>query len=416
MRIAGQLLLPDPEGGVRLAPGVVRVDAGRVAAVEPLDEGARFDLGGPGVLVTPGLIDAHMHLPQFDSAGVFGLTLLEWLDRVIFPAEVRWADAGYAGNMSLRVARTLLGVGTTAVAAYATVHHAGAQAAIDALSEAGLRGVVGQVLMDRRAPAELVRPAATLLAEAARVKDRPGVTHAITPRFAISCTDELLRGAGELARRTGRIVQTHLAETRPECALVGELFDGLGYVEVYRRAGLLTPGALLGHSIYLSQAEREVLRAHGCVAAHCPTANTFLQSGTFDRDATLHAGVPVALGSDLAGGGERSMIRVARAMIDASIAASWARPGAKVLTPAQAWRQITIDNARALRLDDAGRIAPGASADLLLIRPDPAWLKSPDPLGYVLFGWDDRWLEQVYTAGVRRYSAPAGGAGASTSR
>lgn len=398
--IGGRLVLPDEGSGIRLAPGVIRLRGPRIGAVEEDADPATADFGGPDCLVSPGFIDAHVHLPQFDSIGAEGLELLDWLDRVIFPAEARWADADFAGQMAGRVARQLLSFGTTAVAAYGTVHHEGTQAAIDAIAEAGLSGYVGQVLMDRGAPPELVRPAKHLIDEAARLRGCGAVSPAVTPRFAISCSDELLRGAGDLAAKTGQFIQTHLAETVPECREVARLFDGLRYTEVYERAGLLTRRSILGHGIQLDDDDRARLARAGATIAHCPTANRFLRAGSMDLARHRAAGLPLAIGSDVAGGPDRSMVRVARAMLETARSL-----GNADLSSAEVWAMITRGNAGRLGLADrTGSIQPGRAADVLLIRPNLAWVSGPDPLGAVLWGWDDRWVERVWAGGEIVYS------------
>ncbi|MCC6676851.1 MAG: amidohydrolase family protein [Phycisphaerales bacterium] len=394
--ITGHLVLPDGEERVRLAPGVLTIRGERIESVRegPIPDSG-CDFGGPGCLISPGFIDAHLHLPQFDSIGVEGLELLEWLDRVIFPAEARWADAGYAGQMAGRVARQLLSFGTTGIGAYATVHAAAAQAAIDAVAEAGLAGHVGQVLMDRGAPPELVRPAKQLIEEASNLKGRGRIVPAVTPRFAISCSDDLLRGAGELAAKTGQLIQTHLAETTAEIREVGRLCAGLRYTEVYARAGLLTPRSILGHGVHLDEQDRQVLARAGAVIAHCPTANRFLRAGMMDLAAHGRAGVAVAVGSDVAGGPDRSMVRVARAMMETARQLGHSGPSAS-----EAWWRITRGNARCLGVaDQTGSLEPGRWADVVLVRPDLEWRAGPDPIGTVVWGWDDRWVERVWVAG-----------------
>ncbi|MGQ0627832.1 MAG: amidohydrolase family protein [Phycisphaerales bacterium] len=399
MILAGHLALPAPGGRLALAPGGIRSEGGRIAEVFELQRGPSADLGGPGCVIFPGFIDAHLHLPQFDSVGVHGRTLLEWLDQVIFPAEARWEDAEYAGAMADRVATELLSFGTTGVCAYATVHEQAARNARHALAARGLRGCVGQVLMDQNAPAALIRPAADLLLQAAAARPEGRIEPIISPRFAVSCSEALLRGCGELATRTGQRVQTHLAETVDECALVARLFGGLDYTEVYRRAGLLRSGAVMAHGIHLDGAARGALARAGTVVAHCPTANLFLQSGAMDRAALCESGVALAMGSDIAGGFERSMVRVARAMVETATRARMANPSTPIPSAAEAFWSITGGNAAALGWAKSGRIEPGADADLLLVRPTIRWMESPDPLGAILWGWDDRWLERVVVAG-----------------
>ncbi len=424
--ISGHLLLPDPAAPasgarVRLAPGWLRVERGSIAEVHTGAVHAAPDLGGPGCIIAPGFIDAHLHLPQFDSIGAHGLTLLDWLEREIFPAETRWADAAYAAAMSARVARQLLAHGTTSVAAYATVHHEGTSAAIQTLAAAGLRGAVGQVLMERNAPTALCRPAAQLLDEARALCARyPAwgaagagpIEHAVSPRFAVACDENLMRGCGDLARAAGALVQTHLAEMPGECDLVESLFPGRTYTQVYADAGLLTPRTLLGHSIYLSGQDRALLAAAGSVVAHCPTANDFLRSGIMALGALERAGVRVGLGSDIGGGFERSMARVARVAVHAQARRAWAglpgperaRPAGdggaeRELTAARAWWMATAGNAAACGWPDRGALAAGLAADLLVLRPDVEWTGGPDPLSTLLHTWDDRWLTHALGLG-----------------
>ncbi|MCL4742712.1 MAG: amidohydrolase family protein [Phycisphaerales bacterium] len=406
MLITGTLLLPDERKGghaVRLSTGSLLVRDGRIAELREGEPAGTPDLGGDDALILPGFIDAHVHLPQFDSIGADGMELLEWLERVVYPAEARWADPDFAGAMALRACRQLASFGTTGIAAYLTVHHESSLAAARAVEAFGLRAVVGQTLMDREAPAELTRPAMQLLAEAdafvESLAGRPRIRAAVTPRFAVACTPELLAGAGAIAKRTGSPVQTHLAETEAECRRVAELFGGTPYAEVYDRAGLLGDRTILGHGIRLDEADRATLARTRSVVAHCPTANTFLRAGSMDRAGLRRAGVRLALGSDVAGGPDRSMVRVARAMLETAKARGDTPPAA-----ADCWRQITAGNADALGWTDSGRITPTAWADLVVVAPDVPWRDAPDPPARLLYAWDDRWITATLAAGRLVYT------------
>jgi guanine deaminase len=403
MLIAANLMLPADPGTLRLARGWLRTERHTIAAMGLGDPPGAPDLGSDDCILSPGFVDTHLHIPQFDSIGADGLPLLRWLDQVVFPAEARWSDPDFAGQMAFRVARRLLSVGTTAIAAYGTVHHAGSIAAYRALAAAGFAGCFGQVLMDRtpQAPPDLVRPPAQLLAEAARFAPIGRLTPAVTPRFAVCCSRELLAGAGQLAAKTGWPVQTHLSETTDECDLIRRLFDGESYAEVYRRAGLLTPRTLLGHGIWLDDTDRRTLAAAGSVIAHCPTANLFLQAGRMDLAAHLRAGLTVSLGSDVAGGPDPCMVRVARAMIEnVKQLRLNGLTDRRLPTPAAAWWQITAGNAAAIGLADTGTLRVGAAADLVLFQPDnTVWKTAADPLGALLYGWDERWIERVFVNG-----------------
>ncbi|MFI4859910.1 MAG: amidohydrolase family protein, partial [Phycisphaerales bacterium JB063] len=172
MKIAGQLMLPDQGQRVRLAPGWVCVENGSVAQVVEGDIPSDADLGGEGFVICPGFIDAHVHLPQFGIIGNHGLALLDWLERVTFPAELRWEDPDVARQDTQRAVRRMLRCGTTGFAAYATVHGEGTRAALETAGRMGVRAWIGQVLMDRGAPPGLCRPAGQLLDEAAQTLER----------------------------------------------------------------------------------------------------------------------------------------------------------------------------------------------------------------------------------------------------
>jgi guanine deaminase len=166
---------------------------------------------------------------------------------------------------------------------------------------------------------------------------------------------------------------------------------------VYQQAGLLTPRSIFGHGIWLDAAARMLLAEAGSIIAHCPTANLFLNSGAMDRHAHHMARVKTCLGSDLGAGADRCMVRVAQSMIQTAKSIGRLPP-----TPAEAWHQITIGNADALGFDDAGRLIPGAEADLLLIEPDVNWRDAINPLACLLYTWDDRWLNSVLLRGEVR--------------
>lgn len=413
MWIAGQLLLDataavsggvaqaptPPIGRCRIAPGMVRIRDGRIDEVIQGEISPNVAAGGPQYLISPGFVDTHLHLPQFDMIGAHGLPLLQWLSNVTFRAEMKWADADYAAAMVGRAVSQCFSFGTTAICAYASVHHDATQAALRVASDAGMRGVIGLVLMDQQAPESLCRPASQLIDETTMLLDHfpPGssMAAAVTPRFAITCSAGLMADAGRLAFERSAVLQTHLAETIPECQRVSELFGGMSYVDVYDRAGLIGPRSLFGHGIYLNEVERSKIAQRRSMIAHCPTANSFLRSGTMQRETLVNDRVAITLGSDIGAGYERSMVRVGRAMIEAAASLGDHHPDA-----ATAWHAITTGNANHLGFTDIGRINVGASADLVLIKPNIPWLdRNVDPLSQLMFAWDDRWIERTWVRG-----------------
>jgi guanine deaminase len=394
MLISGRLLA-DPEHPP--TRGWIRVEADRIVEIGdgPTPEPAR--VGHPGALVCPGFVDAHLHLPQVDSIGCDGLELLDWLDRVIFPAESAWSAPAVARAQIAAAYGRMLEAGTLGYAGYLSPHAHAVDEVLPIACATPLRAIVGQSLMDRAAPAALLGQPAARPTRSPRGR----LVTSVNPRFAISCSDELLRRAARLAAEHATFVQTHLAESRVECRRVAELFpDEATYTDVYDHRGLLGPRSLLAHAIHLEPTEWSTLAARGCVVVHCPAANTFLRSGLFDLGAAREHGVRLALGSDVAAGPDLAMPRVARAMIEVAKARAMALGDevTPVPTPAEVWRLITRGNADALGWADGGRLEVGAVADLLVLEPP----FEPDEhlIGRLIYTWRDAYITARIVAGT----------------
>lgn len=425
------LLLADPSRPPE--PGWIRVEAGRIAELAYGDLprlAGPPDLGSRSHVVCPAFIDAHFHFPQIDSVGCDGMPLLEWLARVIYPAEAWWGR-GMAVPATRTAVRRLAEQGTVGVAGYLTSHAQGSSEAVSLLSRTPMRFHVGRVAMDREAPDDLtredrervklrpppspllpamgaaaspggqaVRPGEIALADKPPVAPMPTLPRqniSANPRFAISCTPELLAECAWAVRDreksgTPTYIQTHLAETLDECARVRDLFHVEHYTRVYDQGGLLGGRTILAHCIHLSDAEWELIARRRCIVATCPGANIFLRAGLFNLDKAREFGVRLALGSDVAAGPDVSMPRVARAFIETAKARSMTVGAAHVPTPAEAWTMITRGNADLLGWADAGRLERGAAADLLVLRVPDAW-RDEHLVGRLIYNWSADLIE-----------------------
>lgn len=378
------LMTPLAAGGLRTEPDArIEVDvAGRIAAVARWDERgetAAVDLR-PWV-VMPGLVDLHAHLPQLPNAGVgAGLDLLTWLERFIFPLE-RNFDVATAELIAPAAFRAFARAGTTTVVAYGALWAESLDACFRAAEEHGIRAVIGKVMMDRlsydtdRDPSEVLELSLRQSAELCATwhgRDDGRLMYAFTPRFAVSCSAEMLRASARAATEAGAYWQTHLSEDRGEIAEVKRLFpEAADYTDVYDRAGGLSQRSILAHAIHLSDREVERLAASGAVVAHCPSSNLFLASGAMPLARYLAGGIRIGLGSDVAAGPDAPLFSVMRAGAYTQNALRAAGlSDAPPLSPADWLRMGTLGGAAALGLHDRiGSVEVGKEADLIVIDP-----------------------------------------------
>ncbi len=393
--LRARLLTPLDAGGSRHeSDGLIVMDAaGRIAFAGPAserpDEAARAVDLRPFVLL-PGMVDTHAHLPQLPNAGLgAGLDLLTWLDRYIFPLE-RGFDATEAARLAPLAWRAFAAAGTTTALVYGAVYEASLDATFAAAEAHGIRAVIGKVMMDRITYDATIDPSTILertLRESADLIDRwhgrddGRLRYAVTPRFAVSCTADLLRESAALAARTGAYWQTHVSEDRGEIAEVARLFPkARDYVDVYDRAGGLGERTVLAHAVHLSDRELGRLVETGTRVSHCPVSNLFLASGIMPLGRYLDAGLRVGLGSDVAGGPELSMfatMRVGAYARNALEVAGGAAPrsdrDATAMTPMDWIRLGSLGGAQVLGIDDLiGSLEVGKEADVIAI--DPSYL------------------------------------------
>lgn len=376
-------MTPLGAGGIRHEPdALIAIDgAGRIASVTAAGAATPEALADaidlrPWV-VTPGMVDLHAHLPQLPNAGVgAGLDLLTWLERYIFPLE-RAFDAAAAEALAPRAWRAFAAAGTTTALVYGAVYEASLDAAFRAAEAHGIRAIIGKVMMDRITYDATIDPTTILersLAESARLIERWNgaadgrLRYAVTPRFAVSCTADMLRESASLAAATGTYWQTHLSEDRHEIAEVAAMFpEALDYVDVYDRAGGLGPRAILAHAVHLSDRELARLVETDSRVAHCPASNLFLASGIMPLGRYVEAGLTVGLGSDVAGGPELSLFSAMRVGFYSQRALGGSGP---VLSPLDWLAMATLGGARALGLGDViGSVEVGKEADLIAIDP-----------------------------------------------
>lgn len=279
-------------------------------------------------VIIPGLTDLHVHAPQFAFRGLgMDLELLDWLNRYAFPEEARYADMEYAEKAYAAFAEELRKGPNTRAVVFATIHVPATELLMDLLERSGLVSMVGKVCMDRNGIRGLQErdAAASASATADWIESSAGkyknTYPIVTPRFIPSCTDGLLERLGRIAREYGLPVQSHLSENLSEVELVRELCPwACCYGGAYERFGLFGKPvpAVMAHCVHSGGEERALMRENGVFVAHAPQSNTNLCSGIAPIRKYLNEGLRVGLASDVAGGGETSILRAMRSAAEVS--------------------------------------------------------------------------------------------------
>ena len=423
----GTIMNPvDHSGFEYIRNGVLLVDDDGVIAAKgprddvPLPENTKvYDFSDR--LILPGFVDVHCHIAQIRAVNVRYAELLAWLNNVVFPLE-----AGYGRKQALAEApgffSHLMAGGTTCAGMYVTVSEEATDAVFEVADRIGYRAVIGKVMMDRHSPDSLIEDTGESLDKSERLcakwhgKRNGRLRYAFTPRFALTCSMELMKKTADLARKYNAHAMTHVSENRGEIARAAELFpDARSYLGVYEEAGLLFRGAVYGHCIYFSERDWEVMAGSGAGVAHCPTSNLLLESGILDLSQPFARNIPVGLGSDIGAGSEPMLPEVAESSISCQIARKVLGHEHAVVSPQSAFYMMTKGGAACMGLEDSiGDLEPGKQADFIVVDPRPSLpLQQWDPDGddptailySLLLRFRIRAVREVYIAGRKVHSA-----------
>jgi cytosine/adenosine deaminase-related metal-dependent hydrolase len=399
------------EGAVFVEDGAIaalHADA-RKRAAEAASAGRPVErVDARGLWLLPGFVQTHVHLCQtLLRNGPDDLPLLPWLKTHVWPGEAAHDEATLEVSARLGLAELLAG-GTTAILDMGTVRHT--DAVFRAAEASGMRVTSGNALMDDAStnPPDLRADADESLAETERLAKRwhgaaagrLGVAYC--PRFAVSCTDRLLRSVAERARSNGFLVHTHASENAEEVALV-EKRTGKRNVAYLFDAGISGAGVVLAHVIHTDADERALLAEHGTAVAHCPSSNLKLASGICAVPEYRDRGIRVTLGADGAPCNDRldAFTEMRLAALLPKI-----RVGPAALSAWDVVRMATAEGAAALGLR-AGTLEPGRRADFVLLDP-AAGFASPtawrgDPYGPIVYSMDRSNVAATYVDGVPRF-------------
>ena len=269
-----------------------------------------------GMLVMPGMVDLHIHAPQYAFRGLgMDMELLDWLNTYAFPEERKYRDMDYAERGYRIFADAMRRCATTRAVIFGTIYRQSDELLMELMEETGIVSYVGKVNMDRNAPDIITEDPARSVASAGRFFDhtqgRFSNTYPIvTPRFVPSCSEQVLEGLGRLAAERRAPVQSHLSENPSEVEWVRELCpDAAFYGDAYDRHGLFgTSGnTVMAHCVYSSDEEIALMKERGVYIAHCPASNMNVASGIAPIRRYLNEGLRVGLGTDVAGGQTESV-------------------------------------------------------------------------------------------------------------
>ena len=373
----------------------------------------------PEAILMPGFVDAHIHYPQVEIIGSYGMQLLEWLNKYTFPAEARFINPDHARRIAEFFIAELLRNGTTSASVFCT----SAPGSVDAIFEAARRRnmliLAGKMMMDSHAPANVVDTAQSSYDDSKalieRWHQRGRCLYTVTPRFALTSSPQQLEMAGALMREYADVrLQSHISENHAEVARAAELYpQRQHYTDIYEHYGLLNERAIYGHGIHLSEDELRRFHQTGAKIAHCPTSNFFIGSGLFDIAKTKDAARPVTvgLGTDVGGGTSFSMLQTMNE------AYKMAQLRGISLTATQSYYLATLGSAEALGLEDqVGSLQAGCAADIIALDPRATPLlelraDAAETLDELLFALmicgDDRAIAATYVAGELVYERDA---------
>ncbi|MFQ3577600.1 MAG: amidohydrolase family protein, partial [Verrucomicrobiia bacterium] len=378
-------LLDAPQWGVLRAEmdGALVVDDGKILARGSFEQLSHTPAyreiswrSQPGLVVVPGLIDLHTHLPQYPGVARGESSLLPWLRQTVFPLE-RDFTGPPARLAAHHFFNELARHGTTSAMIYSAISEDGTDAAFEEAAQSGLRVTMGKMMMDVASYGNLQpkKIVSVSVAETERLAEKwhgaaeGRVRYAVSPRFAVACSERLMMEAARIATERQLFVQTHLAENIEEIQKVRALFLGpVDYTDVYDKCGLIGERTVLGHCIHLSQREIECLAERRAAIAHCPTSNFFLSSGLMPLDRLRTAGLRIGLASDVAGGPEINLWQVMRSAIETQKARRYTNTTVQVPGPAEVFHMATAAGAAILSQPGVtGTLEPGSTADLLLL-------------------------------------------------
>jgi len=365
----GSLVTMDPSNSI--VRGELLIVDGKIASVGDSGHSADVVIDATGCAVIPGFVQTHIHLCQTIFRGAADdLSLLDWLKKRVWPMEAAHSASSIAASARLGIAELIKG-GTTCALTMETVNHTAE--VFKVVEETGFRATVGKCMMDKgdEVPRPLREQTTQSIQESVALLDEwhgkadGRIRYCFAPRFAVSCTRELLQQVASLARDRDVMVHTHASENKTECELV-ESETGLRNVAYLDSLGLTGSHVALAHCVHLSDDEIDTLEQTRTNVVHCPSSNLKLGSGIAPIARLLDRDVSVSLGAD--GAACNNRLDMFTEMRTAALLQK-ALHGPEVLTANRVLRMATFDGAKAMGFEgEIGSLEAGKRADVTIVR------------------------------------------------
>ncbi|MBS0358330.1 MAG: guanine deaminase [Proteobacteria bacterium] len=395
--------------------GILIVENGKIKAVGPAEQLLPQVLSSMPVyayhnhLITPGLIDCHVHYPQLEAIASYGEQLLPWLEKYIYPVEQKFSDFHYASDMAEFFVNELLRHGTTSALVFSTVHIESVNALFDRALQKNMRLISGKVLSDQHIPEALKNTPEKAYAESKGLIEKWAgegrLGYAVCPRFIPSCSESLWQVSKRLMEEYPDIhMHTHLCENKAEVEWYQKLFPkSKNAVDILEKLGALGSRSIFAHGVHLNSDELQQLSKTQSKLVFCPSSNLFLGSGLFPYKQAQKAKIDIGLGSDIGAGTSFSLLDN---LCDGYKILQLQN---ETLSPLEAFYTATLGGAKVLNSDKyIGNFLPGKEADFVIWDTSKVPLLNHryqqtetinDKLFLLMMLGDDRIVKQTYLCG-----------------
>jgi 5-methylthioadenosine/S-adenosylhomocysteine deaminase len=354
----------------RLFPdGALAIRGDRIVEVGPSGEllrryEAARSISASGDIILPGLINAHNHAPMVLFRGIADdLKLMDWLQKYIFAAESRNVTREFVRWGTALACLEMIRSGTTT---YSDMYYFEDEVA-EATARAGMRGVLGETIIQFPAPDHKTPDEALAYTERyiKRWKGSPLITPSVAPHAPYTNSGDTLKACKALADRYDVPLIIHVAETADETKQIQERY-GTTSTKWLEQLGVLGPGVLFNHAVWVTEEDMAAIKKHGVTVAHNPESNMKLASGTAPIVRMLALGIPIGLGTD--GAASNNNLDMFEAMDFAAKLHKLICMDPTVLPAQQVVEMATMGGAAAVHMDkDIGSLERGKKADFILV-------------------------------------------------